>query len=709
MGWCTGAEQRAQYPAHSTFQHFTQETNSLSSRIGFGLAVALLLIAAALRLWNLGTLPPGLHNGEITDIRITEAIRQGRIAVFYDLEPLGEQGGREGLYHMLLAATTTATGGGLIGYRVLSVLANLLALAVVYALAARLYGPLAAISALGLLAVGMWPALLARSIGPESLLPLLSGATLLALARALPVYYQPPPREPGTGPFVALGLLLGLGFYLHPAHFLLALGVMIFIAYMVISPQPLSSRTLSYIGFAVLVMIIIGVPYLISSIRLPDLDGAGRVFGEYRAANSPLLPTLLNGLTGILFVGDSAALRNLPGRPLVDLVSGVVMAIGLLAALNRWRRPRFALSLVALLTLLPLALLRPVSPDFSGFAVLLPVLALFFGLGVSTLYHSLRPALRPVLGLGLAGLLAFNLIWVTNDLFRNWPALPEVYTAYHGRTGQLAHHIDRTARDLPTVVCIPSITSLDPRPQLTEAQMLILMMNTRDDVIRYADCGSGLVLTSGGERQQVILTTPDTLKDAHPYLRDWLLRGRFLEADHLPPESVLVMDVAQRLADTIGRFTTTAPVSYAPEAPGGSEVVLPPVSFGGNVTFLGYEQSASSTYKPGDIITSITYWRVDGPPPPDIRLFTHILSDPAAITSQTDIISVLASHLHKRDVFIQITFVPLARSTPDGHYTISIGAYQDSDDRRLAVLDNGAERGTRLFLTGSMITITQQD
>jgi hypothetical protein len=332
--------------------------------------------------------------------------------------------------------------------------------------------------------------------------------------------------------------------------------------------------------------------------------------------------------------------------------------------------------------------------------------ALFFGMGVTTLFHSLRPTARPLLGLGLAGLLVFNLVWTSRDLFQNWPRLPETQEAYHGRTAQLAHHIDRTARTLPTVVCIPSITSLDPQPQLTDAQLLILMMNASDQVVRYADCGSGLVLTSGGERQQVILATPDTLDDVHPYLRDWLLRGTFQAGDDLPPESVILMDVTSELADTIGRFTTTAPVTFAPEAPGDSELVLPPIAFGGNLTFLGYEPDAAGTYRPGDIITSITYWRVDGPPPPDIRLFTHILSDPAAIISQTDTISVLASHLRQRDIFIQITFVPLSRSTPDGSYAVSIGAYQDSDDRRLAVLSNGQERGTRLFLADHAITVT---
>jgi hypothetical protein len=67
----------------------------LSNRVGFALAAALLLLAAGLRLWQIESLPPGFHPQEITDIRITESVRSGNVAVFYNLETLGDAGGRE--------------------------------------------------------------------------------------------------------------------------------------------------------------------------------------------------------------------------------------------------------------------------------------------------------------------------------------------------------------------------------------------------------------------------------------------------------------------------------------------------------------------------------------------------------------------------------------------------------------------------------------
>ncbi len=677
----------------------------MSSRIGFALATILLLLGAGVRFWNLAALPPGFSADEITAIRIAETVRNGNVSVFYNLESLGATGGREGLYPTLLAATTAITGRGLISYRLLSVMASILMLAVIYALATRLYGPLGGVAALALLVLGLWPTILARTVGRDALLLLLIAGVLLALARALPVYYQAPPREPGTTPFAALGLLLGLGFYIHPAHLLLVLGVIIFIIYMVASPHKLSRRTLSYIGFAILMMIIVAMPYLISSIRLPDLAAASRLLGDYHIWTKPPLAAIFDSLVGIVGIGDESVITNVPGRPLVDPLSGLLIIVGVVMAVRNWRRPRFLLPLVSLLFLLPVAFLSNNSPDFQTIVVILPMLALFFGLGVTSLYTKLKGQAQLLLWLGFVALLGFNVVWLTQDLFVKWPQVPAVYASFNGRLGQIANHIDRTAHTLPTVICTPTISRTTPRSELSETQLLLLMMHSRNRDIRYADCGTGLILTNGGEHQQIIMTNEDSLADVHPYLQDWLMRGKLQATDDLPPDAVILMNVSAQLADKIGEFTTTTPVTYAPEAPGGAEVTLPPVAFGGNVTFLGYEHLPPTIFQPGDIITSIGYWRVEGPPPPDIRLFTHVLSDPVAIISQTDTLSVLATQLRPRDVFIQITFVQLPNSTPAGNYTISIGAYQDTDDMRLPVLVNNQARGTRLFLAANTITV----
>lgn len=665
----------------------------MSSRFGYTLAVIVLLIAAALRFWSLTELPPGLNNAEITDLRIMQTVLSGRIEVFYSIG--GE--GREGLYHVIAAGGTLFFGDAPFSFRVISVFAGLITLALVYALTTRLFGPLAGVAAAALLTTSFWPVLLSRSIARETFVPLLVAAVLFALARALRVYGRRG-VEPNTTPFAALGALLGLGFYLHPHNFMLALLSMVFIAYMVITRQSsMTRRTLSYTNFAILVLIIIAMPYVISSIRLPQLGGAGRVIGDYEGG---IIRSTAAGLTSLLINGDLNPLHNLPGRPMFDLVSVLFLLLGVITALRYWKQPRFALALFALAMLLPPAVLTAGTPDFQKFSVLLPVLAVFFGLGVNTLYNSLPRQSRPFAALGLLALFGFNLVWMGSDLFVQWQAREDVQTAYHARQNAIALYLDRTAASIPTMMCSPNL----PSNRLSSAD-LILLMTTRDDQIVRTDCGSGLVLLNGGEGQQVILPDANSLQTAHPYIRGWLEMGEMISADELPENAVIQLRVADALADRIGLFTSTAPVRFPPEAGGSSDPLFPPIPFGGNITFLGYEPLEASTIVPGGFVTSITYWRVDGVVPPDVQFFTHLLSDPALIVAQTDTISVeIPAQLQPRDILVQVTFIPLPRTLPNGSYTLSIGAYQDADGARMPVLDSGQPRGNRLFINTLIVT-----
>lgn len=666
----------------------------MSTRMSNTLAVGLLLAAVALRLWQITLLPPGLNPSEIEEIRIAETARQGRVEVFYDLN--GE--GREGLYEVALAIVTGAVGGGLLGYRLLSVLLGLLMLALVYALVKRLYSPLAALLALALLVFNMWSILLARMIARETLLPLLLTAVMLALAIIL---IDPPERRSPSrnAPFFVLGVLMGIGFYIHPTNFLITLMSMLFIAYMLLSRQPLTRRKLGFIGFAIVIMAVLAMPYIISSVRLPQLAGTQRLFADFPATWAGSVNALLDGTAGFFFVGDLNPLVNVPRRPLIDLMSGLFVVIGLLVAVWHWRQPRFALPCSALLVLLPPALLTQGSPNWLHFSVLLPLVALLFGVGVTAVYDGLPRRTRRFVPLGLVGLLVFNSVWVTRDLFDSWGALPPVQTAYQGRLAQLAHHLDSTAATTPSLICAQSLREGGAQSSLTDAELLTLMMHRQNAAVRFANCGTGLVLANGGERTQVILPSDDTLATAHEYILDWLMQGDLASPPSAPAESIIILKVAPQLADTIGRFTTTARVSYPPEAPGGMVSTLPPVRFGGNITFLGYEPIQAEPFNPGDYLTLATYWRVDGTVPADLRLFTHLLLDPSEVAAQTDTISVLPAQLQPRDVFVQVTFVRIPFGLPGGRYAVSIGAYEDSSDMRLGVFDEASQpRGTRLFL-----------
>lgn len=666
----------------------------MSDRISYLFVVIFLLAAAGLRLWSLNSLPAGLSADEITQARIIETARLGRVELLYDIDRTGY----EGLYGVLVSASTALTGPGQIGYRLPSVFAGLLLLAQIYALGKRLFGREAAFAALALLAVNMFPIVLSRSVLPQMLLPLLLTSILLALARTLPVYSAGPVRQPDTLPFAALGALLGLGLYVHPTGILLILIAVLVIIGLIALRRPFTRRMFSQLWFALVIAIVLATPYLIASMQHPELAGAGRVLA---IAPRPL-EALLNAAGALLFVGDLHPAYNLPGRPLFDLISGLFIIVGLLAAVRGWRQPRFLIILIALLVLAPL-LIGSVAADFMQFAALLPVLALLFGIGVVTLYRSLprqpRTARRLMLG-GMVALVIFNFQWTARDLFNTWPNNPDVRAERSSRTSAIANYLDRSADDVPTVVCSATIAPVSDAVRLSTPQRLGLLMHNRDLPLRYADCGRALILPDGGGYTQVALAESASLSGVHPYVRTWLAQGTLEALPYTNPNapSLIRLDVAALLADTIGAFTTTAPVTFAPESPGGAQVTALPVRFGGNLTFLGDVRNWEQQYRPGDFVTLITYWRVDGPLPPDLNLFVHVLSDPAVIAAQSDGIAVVPAQLQARDIFIQVIFVQLPYTMPDGTYSVSIGAYERGSGARLAVYDGSEPRGSRLFL-----------
>ncbi len=533
----------------------------MSTRKSYTLAVLILLVAAGLRLWNFATLPPGLHEDQITDIYITEHfVRQGRIQVFYDLDELYNQGseGREGLYHMALATNTLLIGDGLFSYHILSLWMGLLTVALTYALVKRLFGALAGVAAMALLAFNMWAIQLSRGVGRETIVPLLVTAILFSLASALSVRRRTNRQRASTTAFATLGLLLGLGFHIHPVSLMITLASMVFILYMLFTRQPMSRRSLSYIGFAILLMVIISIPYLISSLRLPELAATGRIFGDFHG----FLRTLGNSLVGIIFEGDKNPAYNLPGRPLIDLVSGLLVLVGIATAVRYWRKPRFALPITAAIFLVPTALLVDSSPNFPAYSSILPILALFFGLGVSTGLSNLKGKARRVGALSLFVLLGFNLVWVTGDLFVRWSELPEVQETYHSRISQLARHIDFVAEDTPVVLCV---SPPEETGSLPDSTLLVWMINREDLNLHYVNCEAGLVLAEGGEQEYIILPEPGMADDFDDHLRDWLALGDPVIANDLPPDGIIVLEEPGEVADAVGRFITMSPAGYAPE------------------------------------------------------------------------------------------------------------------------------------------------
>ena len=350
----------------------------------------------------------------------------------------------------------------------------------------------------------------------------------------------------------------------------------------------------------------------------------------------------------------------------------------------------------------PAVLLVENSPDFSQFAVIMPQLSIFFGIGAVYVLRRIIVidiVFRRMAIAGALALLAFNFLWTWQDLFVDWRSSPAVVPQVNGELGAVAHHLDLTSADIPTVLCNPNWNSSQPEAALSDSDTTRLMMNRVDFEYREADCRRSLILTDGGGAQQVVLFRQEAFDDVHPYLQDWLSLGQSAPSP-APRDAIITLETSQILADTAGGFITTAPVAYAPEAAGALEPIAPPIRFAHNLTFLGYQPDVERTYMPGEQVDVITYWRVEGMLPPDLTLFTHILSDPVTIIASRDVIHVHPARMQARDVFVHVTQVQLPETALASEYLISVGAYMKSaaEKPRLSVLQAGEPFGDDIFL-----------
>ena len=665
----------------------------LGSRLSYCLAVCLLLLGAALRMADLATLPQGFSDDEIINIRLTDNIRQGDIYVFFP----GDDGGREGAYHFFVAFVTSFVGEGAIGYRMLSLWLGMLSIAIIYTLGNHLFHPLVGLLAAGLVTVNMSAILLSRAVSSDATPLFLVSATMLALARSLPVYRRTRVVTSNIVSFAALGALLGFGIYLHPSALFIALGAMFYITYLVFVRNVLFRQRRSYTGFAILLMLIISMPYVISSVNLPQYSAAQRILSQY---SDGLLRSIAAGLLSIVHAGDLDPLHNLPGRPLVDIFSGLCMAAGIVVCVARRHRPRFMLILLMLLLALPAAFIVPRSPNFARMSVIMPQLAILFGIGV---YALLRLPIfadlvfRRLAVAGVLALLLINLTWTWQDLFVDWRVNEAVVPLVNGEAGQIAHYLDTVGDDPPVVICSANWSDTQPVPALDRKATTLLMMNRASFAYFDADCARSLLLTNGGERQRIVLFGDREREAAHPYIQEWLGHARPI-TDALPRGGIIELETVGLLADRAGAFTTTAPVTYDPEAVGELAPIAPPIRFGGNLTFLGYEPDVQRQFMPGDSVDVITYWRAEGQLLPDLTLMTHILSSPVTPVAIHDTILVNPAQLRDRDVFIQITEVTLPQNALPGERIVAVGAYRKDDLSRLPVLEGDQERGSRIFL-----------
>jgi len=367
------------------------------------LPVLIVAVAAALRFWQLDTVPLGLHNDEAwTGLNARQVLREGWIGPYLYPSGLGQPAGPVYFTALLFTVLPQTT----FTLRLSMALFGVAAVAFTYLAVARMFDRTTALLAAAVLAVMPWHLHLSRTGFMVGAWPCVEMAILWALFRAR--------AEPSVTRFAGVGLLIGLGVYTYNAYALFLPVVATPFVYDLIAADRRGGRRRWLTRSAVTVLTAVWAAGLmvdyavhhqeyfwhfrdVSLVRHDSwvrADWAGRAaMIEARAAEWGT--GLLRG--GRPDHGDGLGER---GHPLLDPFTAAAALAGIVVAARGWRRAACGVLLVAL-AVLPLGALLTIEDGlYRRTFGLAPFVATLAALPLAWLWAWAR-ARRGVLGAAL--------------------------------------------------------------------------------------------------------------------------------------------------------------------------------------------------------------------------------------------------------------------------------------------------------------------
>jgi hypothetical protein len=647
--------------------------------------IAVLLAAAALRVWRLGVVPPGFQFDEAynaIDAARVLAGPAGHLRLFFP-----DNGGREPLYTYLQAAALAVLDRGNVvaALRLVSAAAGVAAVALVYACAARILGRRdVAVLAAGFLAASTWHVHFSRYGIRAVLAPMWAAAVIWAWWLAVGAVGAPAPERAPNGrrslvAAMACGVLLALAVYSHPSGRLLPLVLAAHAVYRTAAYPERARRTWRAFCVAGLTALACFAPLGLYFLHHPaeftahpsDVSLAAVAAAEHGGSLARALGANLAAVAGMFFVaGDPSTLHNVPGQPVFDPLSATFFLVGTgallgLALLRRgaWRDRAALLAGWLVVGLLPTALSdRP--PNFSRAAAALPAIVMLPALGVG---WSLDAAKRwpPAARASAAALvLAACGLWTGYrylDLFPRNPAVfysydvdkVEAYRALRPLAAQANVFLHPVWADQATFAFLNvdgAISSMDGH------DTLVLAADGRDSVVAFAE--------SAAERQE------------------WYDKAKSLYGSAA---------ARTRITDTMGatllrllwvKRSAAGDLRPPHDAPLEPEV-FDDVVFDGRIRLVGHTLGRVVPGAPMDVVL---VWQALAPVEDDLTVFVHLVGSRGEDLGQEDREPAHASYRTSRwtpgDVVID-RYRPEVSPSAEGSLTVEVGWYNRQSGRRL--------------------------
>lgn len=337
-------------------------------------------MAALLRFWQLGELPPGLYRDEAYNGLDALEVLQGNRPLFFTAN-----NGREPAYIYLTALSLSLLGRSPLAVRLGAAVIGTLTTWLTYRLAAVWFGRRAGLLSAWMWAVTLWPVHLSRiGLRPIMMVPILAAAFWLG-TRA----YQE--RDKPWLWFLA-GLVYGASFYTYLAVRFTPLLLLLLGGYLLWRGllRPVW-RGVIWFGLGAFLTLL---PLTLMVMNQPDIlfGRAGQVSILSETINGgDLWGTLWRHLTQaagmFLWRGDQILRHNPAGRPLFDIFMAVPFLAGLIWSLRQWRQPAAMALLLWMAIMLGPTILAEDTPHFLRAVGLLPAVLMLPAIGLSLLWQ----------------------------------------------------------------------------------------------------------------------------------------------------------------------------------------------------------------------------------------------------------------------------------------------------------------------------------
>lgn len=354
-------------------------------------------ITIFLRLYRLTEIPPGLTGDEAwTGIDALEVLKNGYLGPYIPVHAWGQMAGY--LYYQALIFKIF--GIGFFSLRLGGAIIGILTIFAFYFLSKLFFKKEISLLTTFLFSIAHWHLHFSHMAFFLIAVPLFSVTSFYFLIKGF--------RNKRITFFVLGGICLGLGLNTYFSFFFSALAITVFIVYKTIilwKKKNLDKKILQGILIFAFSALVIFLPLGIYISKNPDIFfGRNILTSPFFGPNKESLELKYGPLSNskIVFLnikktllmfhyqGDENAIDNLPGQPMVDKATGLLMLAGLFLALRKIKEEKYFLAIVWFLTALVPSFLTAGAPNARRTIDSLPSVFLFSGFILEFLKSSFR-------------------------------------------------------------------------------------------------------------------------------------------------------------------------------------------------------------------------------------------------------------------------------------------------------------------------------